>query len=75
VRLAGLGVGELFGLRGEDVDWTARRVHARQAFVHGEFTLIYADYLPSSREAWLVDDAFRRAEIAVGRNADTRAAG
>jgi integrase len=28
----------LLGLRWEDIDWTARRVRVRQAFVRGEFT-------------------------------------
>ena len=174
--MTGLRMGELLGLRWEDIDWTARRVRVRQAFVRGEFvapksargsrsvplaaqvaveldalsrvtayradsdlvfghpllgkpldrskvlkrfkaaltiagvrevrfhdlrhtfgtrmaaagvpmrtlqewlghrdfatTLIYADYQPSSREADLVDDAFRGAEIASTPTADRRA--
>ena len=36
--MTGLRMGELLGLRWEDVDWTARRIRVRQAFVRGEFT-------------------------------------
>ena len=36
--MTGLRMGELLGLRWEDIDWTARRVRVRQAFVRGEFT-------------------------------------
>jgi integrase len=36
--MTGLRMGELLGLRWEDIDWSARRVRVRQAFVRGEFT-------------------------------------
>jgi integrase len=36
--MTGLRMGELLGLRWEDIDWTARRVRVRQAFVRGAFT-------------------------------------
>jgi hypothetical protein len=44
---------------------------------HRDFatTLIYADYQPSSREADLVDDAFRGTEIEVELLPDRRAVG
>ena len=36
--LTGLRTGKLLGLRWMDVDWTARRVRVRQAWVRGEYT-------------------------------------
>jgi integrase len=36
--MTGLRMGELLGLRWEDIDRTARRVRVRQTFVRGEFT-------------------------------------
>jgi integrase len=36
--MTGLRMGELLALRWEDIDWTARRVRVRRAFVRGEFT-------------------------------------
>lgn len=36
--MTGLRTGELLGLRWMDVDWTARRVRVRRAWVRGEYT-------------------------------------
>jgi integrase len=35
--MTGVRMGELLGLRWEDIDWAARRLRVRQAFVRGEF--------------------------------------